>query len=595
MAARLFLLLTSACFAAAAAEHQLYSPEELVHLVVKREDGRLSYAVNYGRRPMVLDSTLALEGWEPGRYLGSGERTSLSIWRPLYGERAAIPDNFRELTLHFERLTLTFRAYEEGVAFRYRLEGKGAFEFAAEHSEFRFPAGAMAWEEHGTEGEYFRVPAARIKDNCERPLTVDTNNGLWLSLAEAAQTNYPRMLLGARDGAVVTQLDGNIKGMLPFETPWRVLVLGRRPGDLLERNYLILNLSAPQALADSSWIKPGKVIREVTLSTRGGKAAVDFAATRGLQYIEYDAGWYGHEYDEEADARTVEPDPKRIAGIPDHGGLDLEEVIRYAKQKGIGVILYVNRRELERRMDELFPLYRKWGVAGVKFGFVNVQGQQWAAWLTEAIRKAAAHQLMVDVHDSYRPSGLTRTWPNLMTVEGVRGNEHMPTASHNTTLPFTRAVAGPLDYTICWMTQRLKTTWGHQLAQLVVHYSPWNFVFWYDRPGEIAESAGLEFFAAVPTTWDETRVLAGAIGTHAVVARRKGREWYLGAITNEQPRTVELRLGMLEPAVRYELKTWCDGNGARDIRAESREVKAGETVQLTLAPSGGCAARIGPM
>jgi alpha-glucosidase len=587
----LFLLLATPL---AAAEYDLYSPEELVHVHVKHEDGRLSYSVNYGRRPMVIESSLALEGWVPGRFLGSEQRAALSVWRPLYGERAAIPDNFRELTLRFERLTVVFRAYEEGVAFRYRLEGQGPFELAAERSEFRFPRGAMAWEEHGTEGEYFRVPAARIKDNCERPLTVDPGNGLWLSVAEAAQTNYPRMLLGVRDEAVVTQLDGNVTGKLPFETPWRVLVLGRRPGDLLERNYLILNLSAPQAFKNTAWIQPGKVLREVTLSTRGGKTAVDFAAANGLQYIEYDAGWYGHEYDDEADARTVSPDPKRIANIPDHGGLDLPEVINYARQKSIGVILYVNRRQLEARMDELFPLFRKWGVAGVKFGFVNVKGQQWAQWLTEAIKKAAAHQLMVDVHDSYRPSGLTRTYPNLMTVEGVRGNEHMPTAAHNATLPFTRAIAGSLDYTICWMTERLKTTWGHQLAQLVVHYSPWNFVFWYDRPEQITPSPGLEFFAAVPTTWDETRVLAGAIGTHAVVARRKGREWFIGAITNEQPRTVELRLGMLEQRARYELKTWCDGNGARDIRVETSEVKEGETIQLRLAASGGCAARLRP-
>ncbi|MCL4797905.1 MAG: glycoside hydrolase family 97 catalytic domain-containing protein [Bryobacteraceae bacterium] len=587
----LFLLLAAPL---AAAEYNLYSPEELVHVFVKHEHGRLSYSLNYGRRPMVLDSTLALEGWDPGRFLGSEQRTSLSVWRPLYGERSAIPDNFRELTLRFERLTVFFRAYEEGAAFRYRLEGHGPFELAGELTEFRFPKGAMAWQEHGTEGEYFRVPAARIKDDCERPLTVDPGNGLWLSLAEAGQTNYPRMLLGARDEAVVTQLDGNVTGKLPFATPWRVLVLGRRPGDLLERNYLILNLSPPQALTSTAWIKPGKVLREVTLSTRGGKAAVDFAAANGLQYIEYDAGWYGHEYDHEADARTVSPDPKRIANIPDHGGLDLPDVINYAKQKNVGVILYVNRRQLEARMDELFPLFRKWGVAGVKFGFVNVKGQQWSQWLTGAIKKAAAHQLMVDVHDSYRPSGLTRTYPNLMTVEGVRGNEHMPTATHNATLPFTRAIAGSMDYTICWMTERLKTTWGHQLAQLVVHYSPWNFVFWYDRPDQITPSPGLEFFAAVPTVWDETRVLAGAIGTHAVVARRKGREWFIGAITNEEPRTVELRLGMLDLSTRYELKTWCDGERPRDIQAGIQEVKEGETIQLRLAPSGGCAARISP-
>jgi alpha-glucosidase len=154
--------------------------------------------------------------------------------------------------------------------------------------------------------------------------------------------------------------------------------------------------------------------------------------------VEYDAGWYGHEYDDASDARQAPPD---------HGGLDIEEVIRHAREHGLGVILFVNRGALERQMDEIFPLYQRWGAAGVKFGFVNVAGQKWAQWLTEAIRKTAGRRMMVDVHGSHRPSGLSPTYPNLMTVEGLRGNEHMPTARHNVTMPFTRAIAGPMDYT----------------------------------------------------------------------------------------------------------------------------------------------------
>jgi alpha-glucosidase len=324
----------------------------------------------------------------------------------------------------------------------------------------------------------------------------------------------------------------------------------------------------------------------VTLSTAGGRRAVDFAVERGLQYIEYDAGWYGYEYDDASDARRVSLDPRRVGSIPNHGGLDLQEVIRYGKQRGIGVILYVNRRALEKQLDELLPLYRSWGVAGMKFGFVNVGPQKWSTWLHEAIRKAAAHQLMVDVHDNYRPTGYARTYPNLMTVEGVRGNEHMPTATHNTTLPFTRAIAGSYDYTICWSTPRLKTTHAHQLAQSVVHYSPWQFLFWYDKPEEVKPDAALEFFHDLPTVWDETRVLEGVIGQMAVVARRKSGEWWIGAITNEQARTVTLPLPMLKGGSPRGAKAYCD-SGVREMKVDAKS-----PLVLELAASGGCTVRI---
>jgi alpha-glucosidase len=193
---------------------------------------------------------------------------------------------------------------------------------------------------------------------------------------------------------------------------------------------------------------------------------------------------------------------------------------------------------------------------------------------------------MVDVHDSYRPSGMTRTWPNLMTQEGVRGNEHMPTARHNATLPFTRALAGASDYTICWTTPRLKTTRGHQMAQSVIHYSPWQFLFWYDRPEQIEASPQLEWFRQLPTVWDETRVLDGAIGEKAVVARRRGNDWFLGAITNEEPRRLEVPLPFARRPMRAEL--YCDG----PVRELDLPAKA--TLTLDLPASGGCAAILRP-
>lgn len=575
-------------------EEIVTSPDELVQIKVVIGGERITYSAMLGGKPAVLESSLGIAGWPSGKLKSATQRTALGTWRPVYGERAVVPDNFKELTLSFERLTIMLRVYEEGFAFRYRLEGWGSFEVSGEETTFRFPAGSHAWEEYGTEGEYKRVPVGEIQEKCERPLTVEIGGGNWASLAEAAQVNYPRMLLAPDGGGGLKPwLDSAVKGTLPFETPWRVFVLGRAPGDLMERNYLLLNLNPPQA-RDYSWVKPGKVLREVTLSTKGGKAAVDFAVKRGIDYIEYDAGWYGHEYDEASDATTVTPDPKRIESIPDHGGLDLEEVIRYAKSNGVGVILYVNRRALERQRDVIMPLYRKWGVAGMKFGFVQVSGQDWANWLVESVRKAADHKLLVDVHDSFRPSGWQRTHPNLLTVEGVRGNEHMPTATHNTTLPFTRAVAGPYDYTICWTAPRLKTTHAHQMAMSVVVYSPLQFLFWYDRPDQVEDGPELEFFKDLPVTWDETRVLAGAIGEYAVVARRKGTRWYLGAITNERPRTVELRLGMLAAGAPYTMTRYCDGRTSREVAIAETRVLGGEPLTLRMGASGGCAVTIQP-
>jgi alpha-glucosidase len=580
--------------AAQVREELVVSPDELVQVKVEVDGERIVYSSTLGGKPVVLASPLGITGWPAGKFKSAAQRTVLGTWKPLYGERAVVPDNYRELTLAFERLTIFLRAYEEGFAFRYRMEGRGAFEVQGEATAFRFPAGSHAWEEYGTEGEYKRVPVGEIKEKCERPLTVEIGGGNWASLAEAGQVNYPRMLL-APDGAggLKPGLDSVIKGTLPFETPWRVFVLARAPGDLMERNYLLLNLNPPQT-RDYSWVRPGKVLREVTLSTKGGKAAVDFAVRRGIDYIEYDAGWYGHEYDDAADATKVSPDEKRIASIPDHGGLDLEEVIGYAKSRDVGVILYVNRRALERQREEVFPLFRKWGVAGVKFGFVHVEGQQWSKWLVESVQKAADYRLMVDVHDSFRPSGWQRTYPNLLTAEGVRGNEHMPTAAHNATLPFTRAVAGPYDYTICWTTPRLKTTRAHQMAMSVVVYSPMQFLYWYDKPDQVVDAPELEFFNDLPVTWDETRVLAGAVGEYAVIARRSGPVWYLGGITNERPRTVELRLGMLSPGAPYTVKTYCDGRAATEVGITEARVLGGEPVTLRMGPGGGCAVTIEP-
>jgi len=327
-----------------------------------------------------------------------------------------------------------------------------------------------------------------------------------------------------------------------------------------------------------------------------------------LQYVEFDAGWYGHEYTEESDARTISVDPKRSKGP-----LDLQAVIEYAKQRGIGIILYVNRRALERQLDEVLPLYEKWGIKGVKYGFVQVGSQKWTAWLHEAVRKAAEHHLMVDVHDEYRPTGYSRTYPNLMTQEGIAGDETKPANSLTLTILFTRMLAGAADNTICYYDGRVDENASHayQLAKSVCFYSPWQFLYWYDRPDRSPRRAGgaggghntigdepeLEFFDHVPTVWDDTKVIHGEIGQYAVIARRSGESWFIGCMNAEAPRTLDVPLDFLDAGRSYVAHIYSDDPAVATrthVRIDRRIVDSSSVLKVELGSQGGRAVRIHP-
>ena len=393
----------------------------------------------------------------------------------------------------------------------------------------------------------------------------------------------------------------------PFGTPWRVIMVADNPGQLLENNDIILNLNPPGEIANTSWIRPGKVMREVTLSAGGAKNLIDFAVKRNLQYVHFDAGWYGYEYHSGSDATTITVDPKRN---PD-SDLDLHEAIRYADENGIGVILYVNQRALYRQLDEILPLYKKWGVSGVKFGFVHVGSHRWTTWMHDAVRKCAEHNLLVNIHDEYRPTGFSRTYPNLMTQEGIYGNEEMPDATHNTVLPFTRFVAGAADYTVCYYhrpelkeslqksqnPRSLKTTSAHQLALPVLYYSPLQYMYWYDRPSDSQDEPELEFFDRVPVVWDETRVIHGAIGEYVTIARRSGEEWFVGTITNNDARELKIPLDFLARGKKYEATIYVDDqtvNTRTKVGIKTVKVDSSAVLNASLAASGGQAVWIRP-
>jgi alpha-glucosidase len=403
-------------------------------------------------------------------------------------------------------------------------------------------------------------------------------------------------------------LSSAVEAKLPLTTPRRVVMIAESAGELLENNYILLNLNAPCAIEDTSWIRPGKVIREVTLTTTGGKACVDLAAKHGLQYVEFDAGWYGPEGSDASDATTVTVDPQRSPGP-----LDLQEVIRYAEQRGIGILLYVNRRALEKQLDDVLPLFRQWGVKGVKYGFVKVGSQHWTSWLHEAVRKAAAHRLMVDIHDEYRPTGYSRTYPNLMTQEGIGGDETKPSNQQTLTILFTRMLAGAGDNTICYYDPRVDQNASHayQLAKAVCIYSPWQFLYWYDRPAAsprkkggaggssnvIGDEPELEFFDHVPTVWDETKVLHGRIGRYAVIARSSGDRWFVGCMNSGEARTLEIPLTFLDPTKRYTAHVYRDDPTVptrTHVGIDRLSVTSDAVLKATMSAQGGQAIRIEP-
>lgn len=626
----LALLLALWSGAASGSGAELASPDGRLKLEVELRDFDACracpvYNVSYQGRRVVLPSRL---GWDDARgpqfanleLVRETRSNADSTWKPVYGERNTIRDHYNAIEFTFRQkqspgleLRIVVRAYDEGVAFCYIVPAQAGVQeikVARETTEFRLAGDFPAWATYTAQGVYTNVPVSRIQPGCERPLVLQLDGGGYAALGEARLVDFARMkfapLAGVPQG-LVSELSGAVSNALPLRTPWRFIMLAESPGRLLENNDFILNLNDPCALTNTAWIKPGKILRDRSLTTAGAKACVDFAARRNLQYIMFDAGWYGSETSRTSDARQVNLDPARS-----EGPLDLPEVLRYAATNGVGVILYVNHLALERQLDELFPLYHRWGVKGVKFGFVNVGEQNWTRWLHAAIAKAATHELMVDVHDEYRPTGWSRTYPNLMTQEGVRGDEERQPNAQGLTSLFTRFLAGAADNTICYYNERVTQQASHafQLAKAVCFYSPWQSLYWYDHPlplperingstvhGLLGDEPELEFFDHCPTVWDETRVLQGEIGECGVVARRAGTEWFVGVMNARTDRQFKLPLDFLEAHRKYTAWIYSDDASVQtrtQVRIETLAVERGVTLDRLVSARGGLAVRIVP-
>jgi len=610
---------------------------------------RLYYSIIFMDKEILLDSPLGMD-FKDSQPLARNlvlvkeeKRTLNESWQTVHGKCRNVLNLCNELHLWFKEeeepnrsLELFFRAYNDGVAFRYFLPkqpGMEVFRLANERSEFHFASNHTVWmANYGSyissqETVFEKKTLSQILPSSiiGLPLLVKVDETRWVAITEANITDWAGMYLagtGVKPYALVSTLSPRLDepGVLvcsttPRYSPWRVIMIGQRPGDLIESN-IILNLNEPCAIKDVSWIKPGKVAWDIWwcgsyipdakfkigMNTETMKYFVEFAAEMGFEYMLVDAGWYGKPDDPDAD--VTKPIPE----------LDLNGLIRFAGERKVRILIWLYWKDIERKIDEAFSLYEKWGIAGVKIDFMDRDDQEMVNFYHRVVKKAAEHHLLVDFHGAYKPDGFRRTYPNLITREGVLGNEYnkwsdLVTPEHTVTLPFTRMLAGPMDFTPGGFRHATKTTFKpqntapfvmgtrcHQLAMLVVYESPLQVLC--DSPYNYRGQLGLEFLKIVPTTWDETKVVNGEVGEYITIARKHGSDWFIGSMTNWEPRTLEIPLSFLGDG-KYVAHIFEDAPDADDypdrVRKYKLEVSSKDVLIVKMASGGGYVAHLSPL
>lgn len=627
----------------------LNSPDGKLRLTLQlNADGRPEFSLATAGT-LVASGTLGLDfvGAPP---LGDNLKiveTARSTVRHTYhiavGKASSATNHYNELIVRLiesslpqRRLDLEFRAFDDGLAFRYRLpkqEPLGDFVISDELTQLRFPddplAKALPLAGYTTPYEWYyeTKPVSQLASNrlFGLPILLGlANEKLWVAVTEADLTDYAGMYLEkTADGFVsrLSPLPGQAKkkvvGTTPFSTPWRVFMVSDDPGRLIESN-LVFNLSQPQAFKDTSWIKPGKttfpwwnhyVLEDVDfepgVNTATMKHYIDFCAEHGIPYHSLDGldiAWYGGPIAPNGPTDITKSAPS----------IDLPELLRYAKAKGVRLRLWMHWKALQPQIDEAFAKYEEWGIEGVMVDFMDRDDQQMVRFYHEMAEKAAKHHLTVTLHGAYKPTGMERTWPNVLTFEAALNQEYnkwQPPGvkgtppEHNLDIAFVRMLAGPLDYHQGGMRSVLpedyrfrdmappvQGTRGHQLAMYVVYQN--HLPMLADYPAAYRGQAGFDFLTEVPVTWDETRVLDAQLSRCLVVARRRGSTWYLGGMTGREPHEVQLSLEFLGPGA-FDADLYLDNAsaGPTAVTRRTERVSDSETLKIAMPASGGFVAR----
>ncbi len=617
-------LLTSTillCAMAAQADNlTLTSPDGRNTTVFSKNGKELTYTVTTDGKEVILPSRAGLDvdNWAWEMALGKRDLAQPecwmdlltvdsithhapvdNVWHPMYGERSTVRDRYNSATMHLSRkdksdyrLDVEVRAYDEGIAFRYFFPEHPAAIFhkvVEDLTDYSFPEGTMAWSEKWAQSFFDHTPVDSISRPVERALTLELPSGQWAALLDADVDDWCLTKYVARKdrpGTLSSVMYSPVDIVTYYATPWKIIMTADSPGKLIENNDIVLNLN-PEREGDFTWVKPGKIMRCTTISTEAGLENIDFCAEHNIPYMLFDWLWYLPCTSHDGDATKVVDK------------LDMKRVVDYGKEKGVGVWLYVNQHALMKQMDELFPLLNEWGIAGVKSGFVQYASHRWATWLHDMVRKAADNHLLMNIHDEFRPSGFSRTYPNLLTQEGICGNEEFPDATHNVTLPFTRMINGAADYTICYYDKRLKNTHAHQLAASLVFYSPLMTILWYDKPSMYGGEPEIKWFEDLQVSFDDSKVLSGYPGKEIVMARRHGDDWFVGAMTNNDGSRETVDLSFLEPGKQYIAEVYTDGGDEvktrTGVKCSKWIVDSDDSMAFELKPRGGAAMRLTPL
>jgi alpha-glucosidase len=600
-----------------------------------------SVVIGYSRLAVELDGGTVLGG--PCEVVGMVARAVHEEYTQIPGKRRAITAEAAEVLVTFRETTaprrtweVVLRAYDDGAAFRYRFpkqDGWKALAIKQERTEFRFPAKAKALAlplngfTTSYEKRYQKLPVEELPKEwlLGLPLLVECPGGTWAAVTEANVTEYAGLYLApGSDGLLSARLSPlpkdpgvAVRSSLPHASPWRVVMLGDRIGRLVESD-IVLNLSVPCAIKDVSWIKTGKttfpwwngfheekVDFKPGLNTATARHYIDFCEEAGIPYHSLDGikntAWYGGPIVPYQGADITKP----------IDGLDLPEVLKYAKSKGVRIRLWMHWKGAETHMEKAFPLYREWGIEGVMLDFMDRDDQEMNRFVRNAVALAAENQLTVTLHGCPKPTGLERTYPNLLTHEGVINLEYDKwdkigiTADHEVTVPFARMLAGPLDFhqgsfrTVKPKEFQPRTnaplvmgTPARTLASYVVYQNHLSMVA--DYPSAYRGHPGLPILVAIPTTWDETKVLDAKVGEYVVIARRSGTTWYIGAMTDGKERILDTSLRFLSKGRYYAEISSDDASTPHGLALTKQTVTATDTIKLKMSSGGGGLVRFAP-
>ncbi|MFF4275200.1 glycoside hydrolase family 97 catalytic domain-containing protein [Streptomyces sp. NPDC001536] len=560
--------------------------------------GTVSLAVTRDRRTVIEPSPVGIVTEQADlsqdlRFLHREDRLVDERYRTKSGKRLDRRALMHETRLSFAtpagaRLDLVVRASADGVAYRYVLPA-GVGDVLDETSAFRLPQDATAWLSTyrvDNEGQFAQYTAATAPTNDYSPQALFATDGGYTLLAESDLTGtYSGARLAHDQGTGTYRIklaDDRVQTTGPLTTPWRAMVTGDLP--TVTRSTFTDDLAPASKVSDTSWIRPGTVLwtwlaggRTAGQSLTAQKAYVDYAAERGWPYEAVDAGWYfkSDEWD------TTDPNWQTTSWMP--------ELVDYARAKGVGIIVWIHQRDLDTAEEraQWLPTLERWGVKGVKIDFMNSEAQSMLQWYDAILTETAAHHLMVDFHGSTIPKGMQRTWPQVMTLEGVAGEEKRTnTAAHLTTLPFTRNVIGSMDFTP-GAFQRVGLRPNSDAAEtgLAVVYES-GLQMYAGTPQSYDERPlARDFYDQLPAAWDDTRLLAGRPGQEAVLARRDGDRWFLGGVYAGTARTAEVPLAI--GAGRWLVETVRDG--ADGLVKDRRVLRGGDTLTIDVTDNGGFA------